>query len=328
MRIDSAPTPIRTDKPLRINSLAELYQQPDFLSQGWASRFGDGPLNLEIGCGYGHFLSWLAPRHPEQGFIGLDIVTRVLKRAEVKCRQNPAQNVLLAKLDALFVLRELIPPARLEHLYILFPDPWFKERHHRRRTMREDTLPLFASRIRPDGRLLFVSDDPPYAEDARRLLDASPYFEATDFPEITVRTKYENKWLEQNKPITRLAYRRLDHPDLPQTGSWQGFEPEVKWQLNLPEQALDRLQQMEWPYVYEAKPLTLKVQRLFRGLNSQDLLMRWIIAAPDTMAQKTWAILNAEGQLSIPHFEAFPYLASRAQILSQMQQALESRLHV
>jgi len=317
-----------TTMPLRIDGLAELYQQTDFLSQGWTARFGDVPLNLEIGCGYGHFLSWLAPRHPEQAFIGLDIVTKVLKRAEAKCRQSGAQNLMLAKLDALFVMRELIPPARLDHLYILFPDPWFKERHQRRRTLREDTLPLYASRIRPEGRLLFVSDDPPYAEDARRLLEASPYFEQTDFPEISVRTKYENKWLEQNKTITRLAYRRLDHPDLPQSGNWQGYAQQIKRQLSLPETTINDLQQMEWPYVFEAKNMTIKVQHVFQGIRSQDLLMQWVIAVPNTMAQKTWAVLNTAGELSIPDFEAFPYLASRETVLDAMQASLESRLNV
>lgn len=298
-----------------IDNLNELLDNPEFLAQGWQALFPDKQgLNLEIGSGYGHFLAWLAPRHPEQAFIGLDIVSKVLKRAQRRLDQADASNALLAKLDAQLTLNELIAPATLDHLYILFPDPWPK--NQRRRSLRDDTLPLFASRLKAGGRLIFVSDDPDYSRDARELLDASVLFTATDFPPIEVKTKYEQKWLAQDKTITRLAYTRKPLPDLPDTGHWPGYSGELN--VTLPDwsstKSADLFRRFA-PALRDHDDLTLRLHACYRASFSDTLRLRLILARPGSLAQHTWFDLDAQGRLSPAPGNSLPFLRHREALL-------------
>lgn len=316
------------DKQTDYFTLDHLLQNPEFLEKGWHAFFPEAKgLNLEIGCGYAHFLSWLAPRHPEQAFIGLDIISKVLRRAARRLNNlDGDSNVRLAKLDAHLVLRELIAPASLEHLYILFPDPWPKGRHQGRRTLRADTLQLFASRLKRGGRLIFVSDDPDYAHDAHSLLESSDLFEATDFPDIEVKTKYERKWLEQNKEIYRLAYTRKAHPNLLDRGQWQ--QEQI-----VSERALPPFSPSEWesfkntelPTVLEHGKKLVKIQNFFMSPNSEKLLMRLVLAEPGTMAQHGWLTFSIDGHVSIPDFGIFPALLDRKPIFEAIQKHFSER---
>lgn len=306
--------------PLPVVTHHELMAHPEFLKSGWRAWYPEAKaLHLEIGCGYGHFLEWLAPRRPDTAFVGLDIVSKVLRKAQHRLAGN--SNITLAKLDALYTLRELVAPKSLDALYILFPDPWFKERHQKRRTLREDTLPLFASRLRVGGQFIFVSDDPPYAEDALALLEASPYFERDAFPEITVKTKYENKWLAQDKPIHRYAYRRIEHPDLAdQVAGWKDVSEPLSAQLSQQPPVGAELEALlptaQLPLTHHADPFTLKLQRVYTAQHQPELLIQGVVAEPHTLAQKIWLHLDATGKLTIPDFAPFPYVQRRQAVFS------------
>jgi tRNA (guanine-N7-)-methyltransferase len=303
---------------LQIITHRELMAHPAFLSSGWQAWAPETrALHVEIGCGYGHFLEWLAPRRPNTSFLGLDIVSRVLRKAKHRLGHIP--NVTLAKLDALYTLRELVAPVSLESLYILFPDPWFKERHQKRRTLREDTLPLFASRLQLGGQLIFVSDDPPYAADALALLEASPYFERDTFPEITVKTKYENKWLAQEKPIHRYAYRRVEHADFAGLSpEWKDLSLPLAGYLSVPSltgEALEaQLPTEQMPITHHTEHFTLKLQRIYTAQHNQDLLIQGVVAEPHTLAQAIWLQIDTTGKITVPDFAPFPY-AQRRQVV-------------
>lgn len=298
-----------------INDLNQLLDNPEFLERGWQALFPDKQsLNLEIGTGYGHFLAWLAPRHPDQAFIGLDIVSKVISRAQRRLDQAGADNALLAKLDAQLTLNELVAPSTLDHLYILFPDPWPK--NIRRRSLREDTLPLFASRLKAGGQFLFVSDDPDYSRDARELLDASPLFQATDFPAIEVRTKYEQKWLAQDKTITRLAYIRPTLPQYPDTGSWPGYRHDL--QVQLPDWSAAKNAELFSRFVPAIRAhadLTMKLHACYRASFTQKLRIKLILARQGSLAHHTWIELSADGQLAPAAGNSVPFLQHREALL-------------
>lgn len=115
------------------------------------------PLRLEIGFGHGEFISQMAAAHADEDFIGVEYDhLRVTKTAH-KCLKAGAANVRLFGGDAAAFLHRL-PDACLRRAYILFPDPWPKAGHRRRRLVNRGVLAELGRVCAPGCRLLFASD--------------------------------------------------------------------------------------------------------------------------------------------------------------------------
>ena len=129
-----------------------------------AALFGRrAPLRLEVGFGHGSFLSRMAAAHPETDFLGVEQQDlRVTKTAHHSLKQG-AQNVRLFWDDAHRFVRDRLPPGCLERCYVLFPDPWPKARHRRRRLLNRGFLLDVAWALQPGGRLVVASDTHNYA---------------------------------------------------------------------------------------------------------------------------------------------------------------------
>ena len=117
---------------------------------------------LEIGFGGGEHLVWQAKAHPDVGFLGCepfeDGVIKVLSAIEL----DGLTNVRVLAGDARPLLR-LLPRAGIGRVFILFPDPWPKKRHHKRRLVSAATLDEIARILRPGGELRMASDAAEYA---------------------------------------------------------------------------------------------------------------------------------------------------------------------
>ncbi len=117
---------------------------------------------LEIGFGGGEHLIWQAERHPDVGLIGcepfLDGIVKVLDAVE----RRGLKNVRLYDGDARDILRGL-PPGTLSRAFVLFPDPWPKRRHIKRRLINAVTLQLLAAALAPGSQLRIATDVADYA---------------------------------------------------------------------------------------------------------------------------------------------------------------------
>jgi tRNA (guanine-N7-)-methyltransferase len=135
-------------------------------------------FRMEIGFGTGEHLAALAARHPTSGFIGCEPfvngVATMLTRIEEECLRN----VRIYDDDVRHLLPHL-PDAMLTELYILFPDPWPKSRHHRRRITVPGNLHEFARLLADGGRLLFASDQHDFAAWSLAHMLTEPAFEWT-----------------------------------------------------------------------------------------------------------------------------------------------------
>ncbi len=129
-----------------------------------AALFGrTAPLRLEIGFGHGEFISAMASAHPDEDFLGVEYdPLRVTKTAH-KCLKLGTPNVRLFSGEAHHFVRHRLPPACIHRAYILFPDPWPKPGHRRRRLMNRAFLLDLAYAMAPGGRLMFASDTHNYA---------------------------------------------------------------------------------------------------------------------------------------------------------------------
>ena len=167
-----------------------------------------GETWLEIGFGGGEHLAEQAARHPEVRLIGAEPFLNGVASALRHLDERGLTNVRLHQGDAREVLQQL-PDASLTRIFILFPDPWPKARHHKRRLVQPDTVAEFARALKPGGALRFATDWADYANRALETFLGSPHFRwtaerADDWrvpPADHVTTRYEAKRLGDCAPV-------------------------------------------------------------------------------------------------------------------------------
>jgi tRNA (guanine-N7-)-methyltransferase len=121
-----------------------------------------GPVILEIGFGGGEHLAAQAQAHPGTRFIGVEPFLNGVASCLRHIEEAGVQNVRLHMGDARDVLARL-PDASLDRCYILFPDPWPKARHHKRRLIQPEFLDDLARALKPGADVRFATDWANYA---------------------------------------------------------------------------------------------------------------------------------------------------------------------
>ncbi|MEF8792493.1 tRNA (guanosine(46)-N7)-methyltransferase TrmB [Thiohalorhabdus sp.] len=134
------------------------------------------PLGMEIGIGGGEAVMALARNHPDWDWLGLDVYAPGLGKLLLRLEQEPLPNLRVAKTDAVAFLEERLPAGSMDAVYIFFPDPWPKARHHKRRLIQASFLGVLASRMRPGADLFLATDWPDYAQWMVEVLEADPHF--------------------------------------------------------------------------------------------------------------------------------------------------------
>jgi tRNA (guanine-N7-)-methyltransferase len=163
---------------------------------------------LEIGFGGGEHLAAQAKLRPDVLFIGAEPFQNGVASALRHIDEAGLENVRLHDGDARDLLARL-PDASLERVFILFPDPWPKARHHKRRLLQADVAGELARALKPGGRLRFASDWADYVDWSLARLIATPGFawtagQASDWrvpPADHVTTRYEEKRLGDCAPV-------------------------------------------------------------------------------------------------------------------------------
>ncbi|MFN8972843.1 MAG: tRNA (guanosine(46)-N7)-methyltransferase TrmB [Alphaproteobacteria bacterium] len=157
-------------------------------------------FTLEIGFGAGEHLAAQARHHPETLYLGSEpYINGVAKLLAVIDREK-LTNIRIDTRDVRELLKEL-PSASLDEIFILFPDPWPKARHHKRRLINYETLALLARLHKPGGRLLIATDHADYAAWILEHLSQSQDYawlaeSAADWqtpPSDWTETKYQRK---------------------------------------------------------------------------------------------------------------------------------------
>lgn len=131
-------------------------------------------LILEIGCGNGHFLTAYAAAHPEQLCVGIDLRLERIGKGLHKRDRAGLSNLHFLRCDACNFLRELPAGVTLTDIYMLFPDPWPKKRHHKNRLLQAEFLDELAARAGQGSRFFFRTDYKPYYDEALEIVAAHP----------------------------------------------------------------------------------------------------------------------------------------------------------
>ncbi len=178
----------------------------------WTALFGRaGPVEVEIGCGKGMFLRGAARMWPERDFLGVERAGKYFRRAVERLRRARVTNVRLMRADGLDVLDRWIPARSVAVLHVLFPDPWPKKRHHKRRIFRPELMRLAHRALVPGGEFRVATDHPEYGARIREFfrehadLFAPLPWDAQD--EERLPTNYALKWQRLGRPLWWGRYR-------------------------------------------------------------------------------------------------------------------------
>ena len=199
--------PAAGNPPLSPDYLAVLDERRRVL-QDQLSRilFPGGTFVWEVGSGHGHFLAAYAAAHPECLCIGVDIASERIERALRKRERARLGNLHFIRADARFFLQSLPPGTLISDLFVLFPDPWPKSRHHKHRLLQPGFLMAAADAARPDCRLHFRTDFRPYFDEACSAIRASLQWElmpaATPWP-FEFSTVFQNRAAQHDSFIAR-----------------------------------------------------------------------------------------------------------------------------
>ena len=120
------------------------------------------PVVFEIGCGNGHYLTAYSKEHPEKLCIGIDVFSHRLRRSNSKKNNNELKNLHFIKAEANEFIEMFPTETTINEIFILFPDPWPKRRHHKNRLIQPKFLTALARICKKDSPLYFRTDDSDY----------------------------------------------------------------------------------------------------------------------------------------------------------------------
>lgn len=194
--------------PLPSTAPAGSYALPS--APKWDATFWTdyGTHILEIGFGDGEHLMMLAERHKDAGIIGAERFINGVVAACESLSEKTFTHLRLFPDDAGF-LWSTLPKESLDHVYVLFPDPWPKKRHHKRRLLQNDFFNVCHAYLKPGGTLWIASDIVHYVDQVRDTMSQLPkMYQATGEHEAPL-TKYGRKAVREGRSSVMLSYKKV-----------------------------------------------------------------------------------------------------------------------
>lgn len=177
------------------------------------------PVELEIGSGKGTFLAARAAARPEINFLGIEYARGYCLYTADRLKRAGLENVRMLCVDAGPWVKRCLADASIWRLHVYFPDPWPKQRHHRRRLIQGAFVKQAVRILQPGGQFIVVTDHRDYFEQVRRLLTDVPGLATIPFPKMSdlegelVGTNFERKYIAQGRPfhwIARMRYAQAE----------------------------------------------------------------------------------------------------------------------
>lgn len=198
--------------------------KPEFVEQVTARRgrlraelaaIFPGPRALvwEIGCGHGHFLARYAANFPEKFCAGVDLRRERIDKGRRKAALAGLPNCVFVRAEAREFLHALPAEVTFREIWVLFPDPWPKKRHHKNRLLRPEFFEAVAGRAGPDARLYFRTD---YAEYFREVAEFVPFLKTWQpLPTAGWPLEHETVFQARAASYQSLIAVRTSHPAKP-----------------------------------------------------------------------------------------------------------------
>jgi tRNA (guanine-N7-)-methyltransferase len=175
------------------------------------------PLILEIGFGNGDALVAEVAAHPEKNYIGIEVHRPGLGNLVRKLESLELKNARAMLADAKDVLAAQIPETSVSGIHIFFPDPWPKQRHHKRRLVQPDFAALVMRKLVPGGYIHLATDWKDYADHMFSVLTRTPgLVEVSELDEFRAmmatrgQTRFERRGRKLGNQIWDLVFQRTN----------------------------------------------------------------------------------------------------------------------
>lgn len=164
------------------------------------------PKILDIGSGMGDTTITLAKSHPENNYLAVEVHRPGIGSLLRQIVNNKISNIRISNHDVMEVLQNQIPENSLDIIYIFFPDPWPKKRHHKRRLLNDSFLDVLGPRMKSHARLFIATDWQDYADHILEL-----FSKRNDYINLAGNNKFAPRphW----RPLTKFEQRghKLEH---------------------------------------------------------------------------------------------------------------------
>jgi len=200
--------PVKSSHPSEIELIPVNYFEPLKIELAFSRP---APLEVDIGCGEGSFLVEMATQFPARNFLGIE---RLLGRVRKTCRRTLArnlENIRVLRLESSYTVQYLLPKESVSVFHLMFPDPWPKRKHHRRRIVADPFLNALHTALCLHGELRLTTDDKDYFEQMQSVclirsdFEPIPWIEDPNYPQ----TDFEKGFRAQGRPIYRLFLRKI-----------------------------------------------------------------------------------------------------------------------
>lgn len=195
-----------------VNPLSPYYRQepkPIDLAKIFADP--DRPLHLDIGSARGRFLLGLAQALPDSNYLGVEIREPLVDEANLIRDDHGLDNLHYSFCNAMLWLERLladIPAGRLQIVTIQFPDPWFKNRHAKRRMVNAELVSAVVNKLAPGGKIFVQTDIEFLADEMFELFRAAAELieEPTSENPFPIKTEREKAVEDKDLPVYRTIF--------------------------------------------------------------------------------------------------------------------------
>jgi len=172
-------------------------------------------LEIEIGSGKGLFVLNQSGKHPERNYLGNEIAHKYCRFAAYRLAQKERSNAHMLRGDGLKFFRELLPDECAVAVHVYFPDPWWKERHRRRRVIQPQFIADLQRVLVPGGVFHFWTDVEEYFEQTIAMLkehsDLSDPIHVEEPPsehDMDFRTHFERRMRKYEHDVFRSQFKK------------------------------------------------------------------------------------------------------------------------
>ena len=137
-------------------------------------------IDLEIGCGHGHWINEYAQRNKTKICIGIDLISKRIEKATVKKENAKNTNLCFLKAEAIEFINYKPKELVFSNVFVFFPDPWPKKKHHKRRLIQDSFLKLLKLHTHSQSRLFFRTDHVEYFEWTKTQIQISDSWELSN----------------------------------------------------------------------------------------------------------------------------------------------------